>query len=69
MTVTASRKPSPVFWNVIKIIIALLLVVFVLSRTDREQLLSLFEHISLPWLGLRRISSPITRICWRSDSR
>lgn len=38
------------FWNIAKIILALLLVWFVLSKTNLTQLFALRERISLPWL-------------------
>ncbi len=47
---TESPKKNS-FWNVAKIILALLLVGFVLSKTDLTQLFALRERISLPWLA------------------
>lgn len=47
---TESSKKIP-FWNIAKIILALLLVWFVLSKTDLAQLYTLREKISLPWLA------------------
>jgi uncharacterized membrane protein YbhN (UPF0104 family) len=47
---TDSPKKIP-FWNIAKIILALVLVWFVLSKTDLTQLYSLRERISLPWLA------------------
>ena len=45
-----SSKKFP-FWNIAKIILALILVWFVLSKTDLTQLYALRERISLPWLA------------------
>lgn len=50
MSITPARKSSSTIWNIVKIILALLLVGFVLSRTDLNQLRSLLAHISIPWL-------------------
>ena len=47
---TDSSKKIP-FWNIAKIILALILVWFVLSKTDLTQLYALRERISLPWLA------------------
>ena len=46
-----SPKKFPL-WNIAKIILALILVWFVLSKTDLTQLYALRERISLPWLAL-----------------
>ena len=48
---TDSPKKFPL-WNIAKIILALILVWFVLSKTDLTQLYALRERISLPWLAL-----------------
>ena len=48
---TDSPKKFPL-WNIAKIILALILVWFVLSKTDLAQLYALRERISLPWLAL-----------------
>ena len=48
---TDSQKKIPL-WNIAKIILALILVWFVLSKTDLAQLYALRERISLPWLAL-----------------
>ncbi len=45
-----SPKKFPI-WNIAKIILALILVWFVLSKTDLTQLFALREKISLPWLA------------------
>jgi len=50
MTVTSDRKKIPIIWNVLKIVVALLLVGFVLSRTDLEQIPVLFKNTSIFWL-------------------
>jgi uncharacterized membrane protein YbhN (UPF0104 family) len=50
MAVTPVRKNSSTLWNVLKIVLALILVGFVLSRTDLDQFLSQLERISIPWL-------------------
>ena len=46
---TRRRLPSTL-WNILKILLALVLVGFVLSRTDLTQLFALREQISMPWL-------------------
>ena len=48
---TDSPKKFPL-WSIAKIILALILVWFVLSKTDLTQLYALRERISLPWLAL-----------------
>lgn len=48
---TDSPKKFPL-WSIAKIILALILVWFVLSKTDLAQLYALRERISLPWLAL-----------------
>mgnify|MGYP003558089968 CR=1 FL=1 len=45
------RKISFSIWNIAKIILALILIWFVLSKTDLTQLYALRERISLPWLA------------------
>ena len=44
------RRFSLSFWNIAKIVLALLLIWFVLSKTDLTQLFALRERISLLWL-------------------
>jgi len=51
MTVSP-RRFTLSFWNIAKVILALLLVWFVLSKTDLTQLFTLREQISLPWLAV-----------------
>ena len=46
------RRFAPSLWNIVKIILAALLVGFVLSKTNLTQLFALRERISLPWLAL-----------------
>lgn len=50
MTQPARRFSPSTLWNIAKIITAILLVGFVLSRTDLTQLYALRERILLPWL-------------------
>lgn len=45
-------RGTPAYWNFLKIAIALLLVGFVLSRTDLNQLLDLLGRISVFWLAV-----------------
>ncbi len=45
------RRFAPSLWNIVKIILAALLVGFVLSKTNLTQLFALRERISLPWLA------------------
>jgi uncharacterized membrane protein YbhN (UPF0104 family) len=51
MSQSEPRRSLPTLWNILKIILALVLVGFVLSRTDLAQLFALRERISLPWLA------------------
>lgn len=51
MSKPESRRPSSTLWNILKIILALVLVAFVLSRTNLTHLFALRERISLPWLA------------------
>ena len=48
MTVTPENKKSPLVWKIIKIVLALVLIGLVLSRTDFDQFLSLLKTISVP---------------------
>ena len=52
MSQSESRRLSSTLWNILKIILALVLVGFVLSYTDLTQLFALRERISLPWLAV-----------------
>ena len=47
---TASKSPSSLAWNVIKIILAVSLVLFVFSRTNLEDLLATLQSASISWL-------------------
>jgi uncharacterized membrane protein YbhN (UPF0104 family) len=48
MSKTLSRKPN-IVWNVIKYILAIVLVWFVYSKTSMKDMVNLFESISIPW--------------------
>ena len=50
MTETKRRVSPSLLWNILKIILAVLLVWFVLSKTDLTQLFALRERISFSWL-------------------
>jgi len=50
MTETKWRVSPSLLWNILKIILAVLLVWFVLSKTDLTQLFALRERISFSWL-------------------
>ncbi len=47
----APRRSFFSFWNIAKILLAVLLVCFVLSKTDLSQLFALRGQISWPWLA------------------
>ncbi|MBI5297374.1 MAG: flippase-like domain-containing protein [Chloroflexi bacterium] len=46
----AKRRSAPSLWNILKVVFAVGLIWFVLSKTDLTQLITLREQISLPWL-------------------
>ena len=50
MSSTPARSSSATVWNIVKIILALVLVGFVLSRTSIEEFRTMLAHISIPWL-------------------
>lgn len=50
MTVTPARKNSSILWNIVKILVALTLVAFILSKTDFDHLLLTLRNVSIPWL-------------------
>src|SRR5574339_348189 len=51
MTSTTRRKSSIAsLWNVLKIVLALGLVVYVLSRSEPSKLISALQNASIPWL-------------------
>jgi uncharacterized membrane protein YbhN (UPF0104 family) len=50
MTATSDRKNSSILWNIVKIVVALILVGFILSKTDFEHLLLTLHNVSIPWL-------------------
>ncbi len=52
MTQSEPRRFPSTLWNIFKIILAVVLVGYVLSRTDLTQLFALRERISLPWLAV-----------------
>lgn len=52
MTTVPDHGNSTRIWNISKIILALILVGFVISRTDLDELSALTGHISFLWLGL-----------------
>ena len=45
-----ARRSSTTLWNLVKIILAIVLVGYVVSRTSIEQLRSMLAHISVSWL-------------------
>ena len=51
MNSTPKRNPSP-FWNILKTLLAILLVIFVISRTDLSSLLQSLKSASVFWLGI-----------------
>jgi uncharacterized membrane protein YbhN (UPF0104 family) len=51
MTSTPKRNNTP-FWNILKTILALLLIGFIVSRTDLPSLWETLKTASLPWLFL-----------------
>lgn len=50
MTVAPDRKNSSIIWNVVKIIIALILVGFILSKADLNHFIQTLRNVSVPWL-------------------
>jgi uncharacterized membrane protein YbhN (UPF0104 family) len=53
MTSTPNRKSGiSSFWNLVKIVLALGLVIYVLSKSDRSSLVSTLQNVSLFWLLL-----------------
>ncbi|MFT3892230.1 MAG: lysylphosphatidylglycerol synthase transmembrane domain-containing protein [Anaerolineales bacterium] len=50
MSVTPVRKNSSILWNIVKILVALILVGFILSKTDFEHLSQTLRSVSIPWL-------------------
>jgi uncharacterized membrane protein YbhN (UPF0104 family) len=50
MTDIPARKNSSIIWNLVKILVALTLVGFILSKTDFDHLLLTLQNISVPWL-------------------
>jgi uncharacterized membrane protein YbhN (UPF0104 family) len=50
ITPTSAQKKSSNLWNIVKIIIAMVLVGFILSKTDFEHLLLTLRNVSVPWL-------------------
>ncbi len=50
MTVTPARKNTSILWNIVKILVALILVGFILSKTDFEHLGQTLRSVSIPWL-------------------
>jgi len=50
MTVTPARKNTSILWNIVKILVALTLVGFILSKTDFDHLLLTLRNVSVPWL-------------------
>jgi uncharacterized membrane protein YbhN (UPF0104 family) len=52
MAETRSTHLSKRIWNISKYVLAILLVWFVFSKTSFADIVDLFKHISLPWLGV-----------------
>lgn len=57
MSQVESRKRSTIFWNIFKIILALVLVRYVFVRADLQQFLALRKNISLLWLVITIVLS------------